>query len=176
MRAKAETKKARVVDNLVPEAFKNEGFLVRLNPEPVYYSPTGAGPFVGILLDRVVDPEPDPKYGNERVYFTAVALEDFVNGTLKDGTPQPNVKRGEILRIGEKAQFRQFRKIAGKGLVVAIVAQAKIEIKGGKSCWTFAVYAKPATEAECDFARSSVVGGLDVALLEPAENHPQLTE
>lgn len=170
----------KVVDNLVPEAFRNEGFMVKLNPVPVYYSPLGAGPLVCILLDRVVDPEPDPKFGTERVYYNAVALEDFSNGRLQadgeNGEPQPNVKRGETLRVGEKAQFRQFIKFAGKGLVMCIVAKGIEAIKGGKKVWTFDVYGKPATEAECEFARSSCLHGLDVPLLETADEFRQLTE
>jgi hypothetical protein len=135
--------------NSIPEEIANEGFTVRLNPEPVYYSPSGASPLICAVVARKTEMGTDPKGKPiERVFYEAVCLRDFKNGALENGSAQPDAVRGEIIRIGEKHQLAQLNKFVGRAAMVAIVPTGKVKTASNQTCWTFSIYGGLMPESE----------------------------
>lgn len=164
--AKARTQRKLDGLNAIPEEIANEGFAILLNPEPIYYSPAGASMLVCVLTGRHAEIGKDLKGKEvEKVYYDAICLADFQNGTLEDGTPQPNAKRGEMIRLGEKHQFQQLRQYVGRAVALGILPKGKIKLDNGQTCWTFAIYGKPLDPDDKALVLQGGMGAISAPLL-----------
>lgn len=160
--------------NAIPEEYANEGFVTRLNPEPVYYTPDGAGDLYCTVLERRVEelkPGAVTRDGKtERVYYDAVVLQSFKNGVTRETeegeVQQPNAERGDMIRIGERHQTAVLARYAGKAIAVLIHQTGKVATKGGQTVWTFELYARHLRDEELELVKRSLVGGLSAPLIE----------
>ena len=150
------TKKNENAKMTAEERAMMEGF-VELNPDPVYYNIDGAEPLLGIVLDR----GSFRKRGeSEQAHYDVLVLQTFVNGASIDPETgevrkeAETIERGSIIRLGEKAQVKQYlSKVVRKAAKVLIVPQGKVRTSSGNSCWQFKFYAKPLSSSEVEFAR-----------------------
>lgn len=141
----------------VEEQLAADGF-VQLNPDPVYYNIEGAEPLLGVVLDR----GSFKKRGeSEQAHYEVLVLKDFMNGASVDPETgeirkeAEKIGRGSIIRLGEKAQVKQYlTKVVRKAAKVLILPQGKVRTSSGNSCWQFKFYAKPLSAEEVEFAMS----------------------
>lgn len=155
-------------EQMTPEEFAQANGYVELNPDPIYYNIEGAEPLCGIVLDR----GSFRKRGEaEQAHYDVLVLQDFLNGPSVDkGTGEvkresEQIERGTIIRLGEKAQVKQYLgKVLKKAAKVLIVPQGKVRTSSGNACWQFKFYAKPLEAHEVDFARSHGISFDDLHL------------
>ena len=139
------TKKNENAKMTAEERAMMEGF-VELNPDPVYYNIDGAEPLLGIVLDR----GSFRKRGeSEQAHYDVLVLQTFVNGASIDPETgevrkeAETIERGSIIRLGEKAQVKQYlSKVVRKAAKVLIVPQGKVGSRAVSNRTTSAVRAQ----------------------------------
>lgn len=154
---------ARKAVELAQQRLKDGGF-TRITETPVYYSPTGAGDLVCAILDYTLaeqseETESKPKNKDDKKpqnYYRALVLADFTNGTVtgrgpngvKQAVKQPDLKPGDVIRLGEKHQLKMLTKYVGRKVAIQIYSTHKVVTRNNQEVWNIEIGVRKFNDSE----------------------------